>query len=138
MKETFVLDACAMIAFLSDEKGAEKIEAVLIGAVKGECSLYINMINVLEIYYGIYREEGLEKAEWVMDIIDSLPITIVKSLRDRLVRESGRLKANYKISLADSIALAEASLRKARLITSDHHEFDAIDEKENIQFYWFR
>ncbi len=81
---------------------------------------------------------GKEKAEQVMEIIAGLPLTIVKNLRDRLVRESGRLKATYRVSLADSIALAEASLRKAHLITSDHHEFEAIEEKENIKFYWFR
>ena len=29
MKEVYVLDACALIAFLNDEKGAEKMEKLL-------------------------------------------------------------------------------------------------------------
>jgi len=37
-----------------------------------------------------------------------------------------------------SIALAEASVRKAELLTSDHHEFDIVEAKEKIRFCWFR
>jgi len=48
------------------------------------------------------------------------------------------LKSTYRISLADSLALAESSLSGAMLITSDHHEFDVIEAAENINFNWFR
>ena len=52
--------------------------------------------------------------------------------------EAGRLKASYKISLADSIALAQAFVVDGELITADHHEFDVIEGKENITFQWIR
>ena len=53
--------------------------------------------------------------------------------------EAGRLKACYRISIADSVALAEASVSWGRLLTADHHEFDAVEKKEgNIGFCWIR
>jgi len=92
----------------------------------------------LEIFYGIYREEGEEKAEEVLEKILKLPIKIIKTLKDKVFKEAGRLKGTYRVSLADSIVLDEALVKKARGVTSVHHEFEDIEEKENINFYWVR
>jgi PIN domain nuclease of toxin-antitoxin system len=43
----YVLDACAVIAFINDEEGAEIIEKILLGAVKKENKVIINKINLL-------------------------------------------------------------------------------------------
>ena len=53
-------------------------------------------------------------------------------------QEAGRLKVAYKISLADSIALAQTLVVDGALLTCDHHEFDIIVGKENIRFAWIR
>ena len=52
--------------------------------------------------------------------------------------EAGRLKATYRISLADSIALAEASVSGGILLTADHHELELVEKNENIVFHWIR
>jgi predicted nucleic acid-binding protein len=59
-------------------------------------------------------------------------------ISDEIFLEAGRLKASYKISLADSIVLAEALVTNAKLLTADHHEFDVIEENEEILFLWIR
>jgi len=59
-------------------------------------------------------------------------------LDDLVFFEAGRLKATYGISLADAIALGLASSAGEPLITSDHHEFSAIEQNENIAIMWFR
>jgi hypothetical protein len=48
------------------------------------------------------------------------------------------LKTSYKISLADSVAFAEASIYGGSLVTADHHEFDSVEKGENINFVWIR
>lgn len=138
MNKPHVLDASALIAFLHDEEGADKVDTVLQKARKGECIIYMNKLNVLEIYYGVYREDGVEKAEATLTKIMNLPLIVVDALRDDVFKEAGRLKAVYKISLADSIALAEAKIREAKLLTADHHEFDPLDRKREAKFYWIR
>jgi predicted nucleic acid-binding protein len=138
MKDVFLMDACALIAFLSDERGADKVEDVLTDAKNGKCRIYMNKINLLEVFYGIYREDGKEKAEEVLEKISHLPKKVITSLKNKVFKEAGRLKATYRISLADSIAASEALIKKARLMSSDHHELDEIEDKENINFYWIR
>jgi predicted nucleic acid-binding protein len=70
--------------------------------------------------------------------IKSIPIEINSEISDNLLKEAGRFKITYKISLADSIVLAEAKMNSASIITADHHEFNIIEESENMDFFWIR
>ncbi|HPI15709.1 MAG TPA: hypothetical protein PL135_13975 [Spirochaetota bacterium] len=54
--KSYVLDACAVIAFILDEEGADKVENLLSLSSRGKCALYLNKINLLEIYYNFKRE----------------------------------------------------------------------------------
>lgn len=93
MKKSFVLDASALIAFLGDERGAEKVEEILRRAAENKIFLYMNKINVLEVYYGVYREDGKKKAEGTLLRIQNLPLKITDILTDDIFKEAGRLKA---------------------------------------------
>jgi predicted nucleic acid-binding protein len=61
---------------------------------------------------------------------------VVDSVIERA--EAGRLKATYKISMADALLLAHGIENNATIITSDHHELDIVEQSENIDFLWFR
>jgi len=138
MKGIYVLDACAMIAFLQDEPGADKVAAILTNAKDGKCKAFINAINLLEVYYEIYRAIGKAKANEEIAMIKKLPIEINAEITDKIFAEAGRLKATHKISLADSFALAQAITSGGELLTSDHHEFNSIEGIEPIIFHWIR
>jgi len=81
---------------------------------------------------------GKVKADKTLLMIKKLPITIQSNLSDEAFNEAGRLKASYRISLADAIALAETSVTEGELLTADHHEFDVIEKQEKIKFHWIR
>jgi len=136
--DIFVFDACSFIALIGNEEGADNVESILERSGKNECLVFIHKINLLEVYYGIYREENKLKADKEIGKIRKLPVTIIDKIDDKVFKEAGRLKATYKISIADSIALAETKTRKAKIVTSDHHEFDEIEQNDNIDFYWIR
>jgi predicted nucleic acid-binding protein len=98
----------------------------------------MNKINLLEVYYDDYRTHGSAAATAMIEKIRRTPITVVPEINDDIFFEAGRLKAAYKISLADSIAVASASIYGAALITADHHELDAIEAAGRIKFFWIR
>jgi predicted nucleic acid-binding protein len=127
-----------LIAFLSDEKGADIVNKVLLETLEGEATVYMNSFNLLEVYYDIYRKMGKKKAEEELSMIEKLPISIRSGLSGNTFLEAGRMKASYRISIADSVALAEASISNGELLTADHHEFDAVEQKEKIKFCWIR
>ena len=100
--------------------------------------LYIHQINLIEINYGIVRSDGSDIANIILSGIRKLPIKIIDKIDNKLFDNSSYFKSNYKISLADSIALGLSKSLNAKLVTSDHHEFDVIDKNHEIEFYWIR
>jgi predicted nucleic acid-binding protein len=134
----YVLDACAVIAFLSGEPGADKVKSLLELAVTSEANVCIHRINLLEVYYDVYKIGGTKQADEVYRKLLSLPITVDERLTDALFFKAGELKATNKFSLADAIAIALAIDLKAWLVTSDHHEFDSIEVKGIAEFLWIR
>ena len=135
---TYVLDACAMLAVLADESGADVVEDIYEKATSGEVVLAMNKLNLLEVYYDLIRAYGKDRADEILNEIRRLPIHIYHEIADDVFREAGRIKAFYKISLADSIALAQAMVLDGKLLTSDHHEFNVVERKEPVRIHWIR
>jgi len=134
----FVLDACALIAVLAMESGAVNIRNLFQRAMDHQAFLIMNKFNFLEVYYKIYKAYGKTEADNLAGTMKQMPIIINDTLRDELFKEAGRLKASYKISIADSIAIAETIISNGTLVTSDHHEIEPIEKNEKINVFWFR
>lgn len=130
-----VLDACALIAFLNDEPGADTVTSLF----ESETSVEMSVINLLEIAYDAVRRCG--DANAVADLLNAagqLPLKIHWKISSEVFRQAARLKAENRISLADAIALATADSLGAPLATSDHHEFDPLEQKSAARFIWIR
>lgn len=137
MSDVFVLDACALIAVLKDEDGADNVVAAYEKAYNSEAKLLMNKVNLFEVYYGFYRDKGKDYAEKIMNGVRRSVVSVCEFDND-VFAEAGRLKAAYRISLADSVVLAQAVISGGVILTADHHEFDAIEKQENIRFQWIR
>ncbi|MCL2225019.1 MAG: PIN domain-containing protein [Defluviitaleaceae bacterium] len=137
MSSIFVLDACALLAVARNEKGADVVVNLYHKASIGEAKLFLNRVNILEVYYDFYRYKGKDYADSFVKTVKRSEVQICE-FDEVVFTHAGRLKATYKISLADSIALAQAIVVKGSLLTCDHHEFDAIEGKEPLNFYWMR
>ena len=136
--KTYVLDACAIIALLNDEDGAEVVDNLIVDAAHGRCSLVMNKFNLLEVYYGYFRDFGLPYAEQQLSHVRSMNLMIIDHLTDAIFRQTAKLKATYRISLADAVAIAQAMLDNATVVTCDHHELDAVDRDGRVSFLWIR
>lgn len=137
MSEVYVLDACALIAVLKNEDGADSVAAVYEKADAGQAQLIMNRVNLFEVYYGFYREKGKEYADHIIDNVKRSAVTI-SEFDDSIFEVAGRLKSTFHISLADSIALAQAVASGGSLLTADHHELDTVEAAGDIKFLWIR
>jgi PIN domain nuclease of toxin-antitoxin system len=132
------LDACALLAVLAMEKGAENIRNLFQKTVDHQALLMMNKFNFLEVYYKIYKTYGKIEADNLFKTIEQMPIKINDTLTNEIFKEAGRLKSKYKLSLADSIAVDESIISKGSLVTADHHEIEPIEVAEKINVTWFR
>jgi predicted nucleic acid-binding protein len=134
----YVLDACALLAFLNDENGCDCVYDLLQAARRGEVVVSINIINLYEIYYKRIRKAGLDAANKFLDMFKDMAIEVIFIQVDRVFAEAARFKTMYQMSLADSFALATAFCHGAALVTADHHEFEAVEQAEPVSFLWIR
>ena len=99
MANKYILDACALVAFVRKEPGYEVVRDILVEAMAGKVVVYINIINLLEVHYGFRREDGLPKAESLYDMVLRLPIIINENISREVFLESSRFKSSYRMSL---------------------------------------
>ena len=133
----YILDACALLSYLNDEKGADVIGEFLERSDKGT-AVSMSVINLLEVYYGELRDKGADIAQIVLDMVQHHSINIVNTVSAQVFEEAARLKATYRISLADCIGIATALELSGQFVTSDHHELETVAKNETIPFFWFR
>ncbi|MDR1765650.1 MAG: PIN domain-containing protein [Lachnospiraceae bacterium] len=135
----YVLDACALIALIYDEDGANVVAEEFNLANDGKVELRMHKANLLEVYYYCWRTNGKPKADWFWSELLKRPVSITSENSDELFEEAARLKSLYKVSFADTFALAETSVSGGILLTADHHEMDAVERDEpGICFKWIR
>ena len=134
----FILDACALIAFLSGEKGAEKVRDILQNALDGKIVLKISQINLLEVYYDAINVYDQSIADEILEKINEFPIEVIIGLSKDVFKEAGRIKSKYRIPLGDSVAVAECIVGNGILVTADHADFEKIENAENIEINWGR
>lgn len=136
---SYVLDACALIAVLKDEEGSGTVNTLFQQAYRGNITLAMSIVNLLEVYYGFIRDEGLDEATRLLTSVYETPLVVINALSPQVYREAARLKGTYrKISLADAVGVATAAELSAYFVTSDHHELEVIARQESSAFFWFR
>jgi PIN domain nuclease of toxin-antitoxin system len=136
----YVLDACALLAFLNKEDGWEKVRDLLIEAADaGDTQVCMNSVNLLEVYYDRLRlDSAFKLGEFLMCAFES-PIQIIDTFSRPLLDEAARIKAFYRrVSLADAIVCAAAYSLPAVLVTADHHELEPVEKGGHITLFWFR
>jgi len=126
------------MALFKREKGADKIDTLIIEAESGQCDIYMNIINLIEVYYLFIRSIGKNKANVILEKIYTLPINFVDTIDNIIFSETSRLKVQYAIPLGDSIGLATAIKIGGTFVTADHSDFEQIEKAEKIPFFWFR
>lgn len=121
-----LLDSYAILAFLNDEKGAERVARLLEDAGQSGTRLLVNEINVGEVYHIVARHRSGAVAEQLLLHLDRLPLELVSNTFDEVL-EAARLKAHFPLSYADAFALATAIRFGARLVTGDP-EFEVAED----------
>jgi len=129
MNSLFVFDACSLIALLTNEDGADVVKDLLQKATNGEIKILMHKVNFFEVYYYIYKRYNEQVALKLLKDIKITPIKIDTEITDDILIKAGRLKSLYKMSLADSIGLAETIIHDGYFVTADHHELEIVQKK---------
>ena len=99
----------------------------------------MNAANLIEVYYDRIRVTGVkDAADIIRKIYENSPIVIIENLTPEIIREAAHLKAQGRMSFADTILVATARCINATIVTCDHVELEHVEKEENIPFLWIR
>ena len=128
--ESFVLDTSAILTLWNEEDGASTVEKLL-REKPHHRKIYISFMTFMECRYRVWKDHGQDAADELFRSLGLLPITRV-DVDDALIMTASELKAQHKISVADSWIIATAITRKATLVHKDP-EFDALADKVTMK-----
>jgi len=127
----FILDACALLRWLQDEQGANRVEGFLNGAATGQYQVLMHSMNLGEVIYIIAKDFGWELAQRKKEEIGLLPIRVLPFSESNFWY-AVELKAHHSMSYADCFAAAAAIHEQATLLTSDP-EFEEVRHLVTIE-----
>jgi len=121
----YLLDTSGLIAYLSDEKEADEVSKVLKKSA-------LPFVALSEIYYIVWKKKGESEADKIYGLIKSwdLPILLPD---ERIILIAGRLKAVFKLSMADSY-IAALNLDKNLILVTKDRDYKILGNE--IKILW--
>jgi predicted nucleic acid-binding protein len=128
MSERLTFDSEAILAFYLREDGGEIVKEFLKKVEKGNAEGLMNIVNLTEIYYILYRKKPV-LAEEKCNAIRIIGVKIVPLEDNGIWRRAAQIKSEYPLSLADAFAVATAEASKSTLVIGGDKEFTGLNCK---------
>ncbi|KXA91277.1 hypothetical protein AKJ57_01790 [candidate division MSBL1 archaeon SCGC-AAA259A05] len=123
-----VFDTEPLLIFYLDEEGADVVEKELKKVKAGKNRGLLNVVNMTEFYYVIYRRDPSAAEREVKDLkswgVETVPIG-----DDEIWREAGRIKGEHAVPLGDAFSSATANVKGEKLLVGEDEDFKGIDVK---------
>jgi len=131
--KSILFDSHAILKFYQDEENADKVEALIVSAGRGELGAYVSELNLGEIYCMTIRRLGKTAASDYLEQFRELPIEVVP-VTTEVIMAASEIKAEFPISYADCFAAATALFcGNATIITGDP-EFAKIEHIVKVEW----
>ena len=130
MTRAYVLDANAVLDFLENNPGAQRVELLFQEARQRNAMLFMSAVNWGEVYYFALQHRGEEPARKALANLSRIPIELVP-VDEAQALKAGEIKVRHKIPYVDALAAALAVLRDATLVTSDR-DFEKLGKRVSV------
>lgn len=112
------------------EEPGKKVRDLLKKLHRQKKKAFLCEMNLGEVYYALFRQQGQAKAEEAIDDVRRLPIALIPASWELILR-AAKIKATKPISFADAFVAALAGEKEGIIVTSDP-EFKVLQEELKI------
>ena len=121
--ERYLLDTSAVLAFLEDEAGAQRVEEIIRAG-----QAVIPFLALLETYYISLQETTEAIAEKRYALLKQLPARFLYDVDEPTLLTAGRFKARHHLSLADAL-IAAFAVREGAILVHKDPEFKSLSKQ---------
>jgi len=129
---TYVLDSSAVLRYIDDEPGADRLEEILSDCAGWRCNACLSAIQWGEIAGRLRQRLGADRQT---EALGSLPseLKVIAATDERAVRAAA-LKVDRKIAYADAFAVELAVESKDHVLVTADYGFKAVEDLARIEF----
>ena len=124
----FLLDTSALLTWLEGEEGTERVRELLQGADE----VLVPWPVLMEAYYTTARIRAHDVALRRYAAVKRLPVTFLEQIEEPVLLTAARIKADYRVSIADAMIAAYAQRWHAVLVHKDP-EYEALAEIVSLE-----
>ncbi|MGA3135612.1 MAG: PIN domain-containing protein [Terracidiphilus sp.] len=129
----YVLDSSALLRYIDNEAGADRIEGILIDCVAGRAKVCISAVQWGEVAGNLRKRLGALQERRILSNLLPSESEIVDAGAERAVR-AAEIKVDRKIAYADAFALDLAIESADHVLVTADYGFKAVDDLARIEF----
>jgi predicted nucleic acid-binding protein len=129
----YVLDASALLRYIDDEAGADRIEEIFGACVAGNADVNISAMQWGEVAGNLRKRLGASQEVRIMSSLLPTECEIVPVSGERAIRAAG-IKVDRKIAYADAIAIELAMDSSAHILVTADYDFKDVADMASIEF----
>jgi predicted nucleic acid-binding protein len=129
----YVLDSSALLRYVDDEAGADRVAEILAACVAGRAKVLVTAVQWGEVAGNLRKRlGGLHEARIMSSLLPS-ECDIVSVSGERAIRAAG-IKVDRKVAYADAFALELAMDSPDHLLVTADYDFKDVAGMTNIEF----
>jgi len=130
---TYVLDASAILRYLDDEAGADRVADVIKAHIAGESSAIVLDLHWGEIAGVVYKRHGADVMAKVMSRLDAFGFESAPVTRERAV-DAAIIKVQTGIPYADALGVQLASDSSEHVFITADFDVKPAADRVRIEF----
>jgi predicted nucleic acid-binding protein len=129
----YVLDSSALLRYIDDEPGSQRVEDILKACVAGQVGVCISAVQWGEVAGNIRHRFGATDQSRILGAILPSEVEVVPLTGQRAV-EAAEMKLDRKIAYADAIALELVREAPDQVLVTADYGFKSVDDLATIEF----
>jgi predicted nucleic acid-binding protein len=130
---TYVLDSSAILRYLDNEAGAERVAEIIKSHLAGRCAVMISALHWGEIAGITGKAHGSGAMELVVSRLSAFGFEVVPADAERAVRAS-LIKLKRQIPYVDAFGVELAAEGRDRVFVTADFDFKAAIREVKIEF----
>jgi predicted nucleic acid-binding protein len=130
---TYVLDSSALLRFLDDDAGAERVSEIIHSHLQGSCEVIIPAPQWGEIAGITCKKRGRQAMELTLARLSAFGLRVVAADADRSVR-AALIKIERDLPYVDAFAVELTAQSRDRVFVTADFDFKAARKEIEIEF----
>jgi predicted nucleic acid-binding protein len=130
---TYVLDSSAILRYLDNEAGAERVSEIIKSHLAGRCAVIISALHWGEIAGITGKAHGSAAMELVVSRLSAFGFEVVPADAERAVRAS-LIKLKRQIPYVDAFGVELAAEARDRVFVTADFDFKPASREVKIEF----